>query len=219
MKRWCRWTTSIEPSFEKEYCDRNKRIRQAHRLRFGKKRRTFTIWRQWYNLDNSGDWGLTPDTEDSGTVYPYVYQNNLSDLEFVLERQKRIGYEVCWRTRRWLLSLQKKKILNPCPLNISGFRWISSKLSARYEGNESCTGMGFQKKEPISGKAKKGNEVSLMSAKKSGAEMTESAFGHQYHLFGWTSARHFRCEKVAIARFIHISANRWQEKECLGLPL
>jgi len=34
----------------------------------------------------AGDWGLTPDTEDSGTVYPYVYQNNLSDLEFVLER-------------------------------------------------------------------------------------------------------------------------------------
>ncbi|MBF8277359.1 MAG: phage protein [Candidatus Brocadiaceae bacterium] len=38
--------------------------------------------------------GLSPDVEDTGTVYPYVFQNNQTNFEFLLERAWRIGYEM-----------------------------------------------------------------------------------------------------------------------------
>ena len=217
-------TTSIEPSFGKGISAIEIRgYDRLHRLRFGKKRRTFTNMKDSDIISTiAGDWGLTPDTEDSGTVYPYVYQNNLSDLEFVLERAKRIGYEVCVKDKTLAFKSSKEKDSESLSLEYKAdFDELAVKLSARYEGNEFVVqGWDFKKKEPISGKAKKGNEVSLMSAKKSGAEMTESAFGASIssvvdeHPQDTSDA-----EKVAIARFnSHIGESVTGEGKCLGLP-
>ncbi|MCP4341410.1 MAG: phage late control D family protein [Desulfobulbaceae bacterium] len=68
---------------------------RRHRLMGKIKTRTFT------NMKDSdiagqiaGDWGLTPETEDSQVTIDYVLQHNQSDLEFMQSRAQRIGYEV-----------------------------------------------------------------------------------------------------------------------------
>ncbi|HJY84303.1 MAG TPA: contractile injection system protein, VgrG/Pvc8 family [Candidatus Binatia bacterium] len=68
---------------------------RRHRLMRKRKTRTFL------NMKDSdiatqvaGDWGLTPDTEDSRVTLEYVLQHNQTDFEFLLERAQRIGYEM-----------------------------------------------------------------------------------------------------------------------------
>lgn len=217
-------TTSIEPSFGKGISAIEVRgYDRLHRLRFGKKRRTFTDMKDSDIISTiAGDWGLTPDTEDSGTVNPYVYQNNLSDLEFVLERAKRIRYEVGVKNKTLAFKSSKEKDSESLSLEYKAdFDEFAVKLSARYEGHEFMVqGWDFKKKEPISGKAKIGNEVSKMSAKKSGAEMTESAFGaSSSSVVDEHPQDASDAEKVAIARFnTHITESVTGEGKCAGMP-
>lgn len=46
------------------------------------------------------EWGLQPVVEKTATVYHHIYQHNQSDLEFLLERAWRIGYECFVRDDR-----------------------------------------------------------------------------------------------------------------------
>lgn len=68
---------------------------RRHRLMGKKKTRTFM------NMKDSeiagqiaGDWGLTPETEDSRVTIDYVLQHNQTDFEFLQNRAHRIGYEM-----------------------------------------------------------------------------------------------------------------------------
>lgn len=68
---------------------------RRHRLLRGQKTRTF---RQMKDSDMirqlAGDGGLSAQVTDSQVLHDYVVQHNQSDLEFMLERAQRIGYEV-----------------------------------------------------------------------------------------------------------------------------
>lgn len=65
------------------------------KLTRGRKRRS------WESIKDSDiaaeiahECGLKPSAEDTGLVLPYVVQNNENDLNFLLERARRYGYEV-----------------------------------------------------------------------------------------------------------------------------
>ncbi len=68
---------------------------RRHRLRQGRKTRSF---RNMKDSDIANDIcakaNLTPDIQDSGLILGYVLQHNQTDLEFLLERAHRIGFEV-----------------------------------------------------------------------------------------------------------------------------
>jgi phage protein D len=76
---------------------------RRHRLMRTRRTRTFV------NMTDSdiaaqiaGDAGLSPETEDSSVTLDYVLQHNQTDLEFLQERARRIGYEVVVEDRTLL---------------------------------------------------------------------------------------------------------------------
>lgn len=80
------------------------------KLSRGRKRRS------WENIKDSdlaseiaNEVGLQPDVEDSGIVNPYVVQNNLSNLSFLYERARRIGYEVKVEENRLVFKKPREK--------------------------------------------------------------------------------------------------------------
>jgi phage protein D len=68
---------------------------KLHRLSRGRKQRTFM------NMKDSdiasqmaGEMGLSADVDDTGIVHDHVFQNNLSDIDFLYWRARSLGYEV-----------------------------------------------------------------------------------------------------------------------------
>jgi phage protein D/phage baseplate assembly protein gpV len=89
--------TAIEPSFgENQTTTFTVRgYDKSHRLSRGTQARTFI------NVSDSdivkkiaGEAGLSPQAEATSEVYDHVYQNNLTDLQFLHDRAQRIGFEV-----------------------------------------------------------------------------------------------------------------------------
>jgi phage protein D/phage baseplate assembly protein gpV len=68
---------------------------KSHRLHRGKKTRT------WLKIKDSdlarrvaSEAGLTPQVDTTSTTYDYVLQNNQTNMEFLMARAERIGYQV-----------------------------------------------------------------------------------------------------------------------------
>ncbi|MBQ1267473.1 MAG: phage late control D family protein [Proteobacteria bacterium] len=92
----------------------------------GKKRRS------WENIKISdiaatiaNECSLQPDCEDSGEVLPFVVQNNLTDLKFLMEQAAMIGFEVKVEEKRLVFKKPVKidtgLILTMKPKNSSSF--------------------------------------------------------------------------------------------------
>lgn len=216
--------TSLEPSFRVGLSTIEVRgYDRLHRLRFGRNRRTFVDMKDSEIASQiASERGLSSELKDTGTKHPYLFQNNQSDLEFLLYRAKRIRYEVFVNDKT--LSFRPAGENDSVSMSLEyrvDIDDFSVKLSARYEGSEfEVKGWDFMKKEPLSAKAQKGNEISLMSAKESGMKMTNSAFGTfssavvDEYLVDTADA-----EKVAIARYnTQLVESVTGEGRCAGIP-
>ncbi len=198
--------TSIEPSFGVESSTVEVRgYDRLHRLRFGKRRRTFSDMKD-SDITSSiaSDWGLSAEVKDTGVKLPYLYQNNQSDLEFLLDRAKRIRYELHVDDKKLFFKPAQEN--EPASLTLENrvdIYEFNVKLSTRYQGDEiKVQGWDYVKKDIISATAKSGNKVSQMSSKETGSDMTKSAFGASSsavvdeYLVDASDA-----EKVAVARY------------------
>ena len=76
--------------------------------------------------------GLQPDVEDSGMVLPYVAQNDITNLKFLFERAKRIGFEVRVEEKR-LIFKQPDRTSEPIVL-----RWNSALADENTALIQSC---------------------------------------------------------------------------------
>ncbi len=142
--------TSLEPSFGDGLSILELRgFDRLHRLRFGKKKKTFAEMKDSDIVSAiTGELGLSCEAEDSETVYPNIYQNNQSDLDFILERARRIRYEVKVEDRKLFFRKAKEddsvSLILEYRVNLDEF---SCKLSTRYEGSEVVVqGWDFMKK-------------------------------------------------------------------------
>lgn len=152
---------------------------RLHRLGFGKKQRTFS------NKTDSelasliaGDWNLSSSVEDTQIKYQHIWQYNQSDLEFLLERAKRIRYELSVENKALCFKPSQE---NQTPsLNLEykvDFTEFSARLRTLYMGNKFLVkGWDSMKKEPISVIATEDDKISDMAAEETGAKMTKSAF-------------------------------------------
>ncbi len=151
-----------------------------HRLRFGTMRRSFK------NMKDSdiasfiaSEMNLTPDVEATGTKYPYIFQNNLSNYEFLLERAKRIGYEMFINDDKTFVFRKSKENQSPkisleYRKDIQNF---SLRMRALTEGSKvEMRGWDVKSKKEITSIALKGSEKTKMSGKESGFEITDSFF-------------------------------------------
>ncbi len=108
--------------------------------------------RSWEKIKDSdiaqilaGEAGLGCDADDSGIIHPYVAQNNVTNMDFLFERAKRIGFEVDVEGRN--LRFKKPEVSGPvCDLiwdenNIGGAATGGGRLLKRCQFASSTMGV------------------------------------------------------------------------------
>jgi phage protein D/phage baseplate assembly protein gpV len=89
--------TALEPQFS-AHGHTSIRIRgydKSHRLHRGKKTRTFLNQTDSGIVQTiAGEAGLSADVDSTTVTYDYILQNNQTNMEFLLARAERIGYQV-----------------------------------------------------------------------------------------------------------------------------
>lgn len=171
--------TSIDFSFENSPFMEIRGYDLLHRLRFGALRRSFK------NMKDSdiasliaSEVSLTPKIESTGTMYPYIFQNNLSNYEFLLERAKRIGYEMLVEDKTFIFQRSKEEQSPEIMLEYrKDLQSFAIQMKALTEGSKvELRGWDIKGKKEIISTALKGSEKTNMSGKESGFEITDNFF-------------------------------------------
>jgi phage protein D len=153
---------------------------RLHRLRRGRKTRSFVQIKDSQIAEQiASEAGMSVDAEDSAVVFDYVLQNNLSDLDFLLERARRIRYELRAEKGKLIfrrvanhlakvLTLEYAKTLkNFCPRLTTVGQVDELKVRAWSPDN----------KQAVLGVARAGDEDARMGGSDSGPEIARTAFG------------------------------------------
>lgn len=153
---------------------------RLYRLGYGRKSRSF---RNMKDSDIAAqiarDWKLTPEVEDTTVTHEYLFQNNQTDLAFLLERAHRIRYEVKvegkslffrkpQETRGKLLTLTYGETL----LSFTPRLTLLSQI-----GETVVQGWSPKEKKAIRGRAGPGDETSPMGGKETGPAAVERLIG------------------------------------------
>jgi phage protein D len=153
---------------------------RRHRLTRGRKTRSFVQQKDSDIASQiAGEAGLSVGVTDSEVTHDYVLQANQSDMEFLLERARRIHYEV---------AIEDTTLhFRPVAFDQSETMTISSegdllefypRLASAFQLSEVVVRSWSPKdKKEIVGQAKKGDEPSTMGGNKSGPATVEEAFG------------------------------------------
>ena len=153
---------------------------RLHRLRFGTKRRSFKDMKDSDIASSiTSEVGLSPDVEDTGTIYPYVFQNNQTNFEFLLERARRIGYEMLVDDKTFIFRKSQEDKSPQLTLQYGiDLQSLSLQLKTLTEGSEvEFRGWDVKNKKEITAKAGSGSETTTMNGKASGYKLSEDAFG------------------------------------------
>jgi phage protein D len=150
-----------------------------HRFRRGRKTRSFTNMKDSQIAEQiAGELNLSGQADDTEIAHEYVLQANQTDVDFLLERARRINYEVIVKDKTLLfrkaanntgkvITLQYGLTLKSFYPRLSTLRQVSEVV---------VQGWNPKKKEAISGRARAGDENSKMSGSKLGSAISESAF-------------------------------------------
>ena len=153
---------------------------RLHRLRRGRRTRAFLQMKDSQIADQIASGGpRQPPGTDSQGVHDYVLQNNLSDIDFLAERARRIRYEVVVNDRTL--------IFRPVSNHLSGaltfeymrdLKWLNVRQStARQVSDVTVRGWNPASKEAILGVARIGAETTKMNGSQSGPQIADAAFG------------------------------------------
>lgn len=152
---------------------------RLHRLRFGTMRRSFKDMKDSDIASKvASDASLSPSVDDTGTIQPYVFQNNQTNYEFLLERANRIGYEMLVDNKKFIFRKSQEdktpEVTLQYGIDLLNF---SARIQTLTEGSKiEVRGWNVKDKEEITSTATKGSENSKMKGKESGYEMSEKAF-------------------------------------------
>ncbi|KCZ70550.1 phage protein D [Candidatus Methanoperedens nitroreducens] len=151
---------------------------RLHRLRFGTMRRSFKDMKDSDIASSiASETSLTPKVDDTGTIHPYIFQNNQSNYEFLLERAKRIGYEMLVDDKTLIFRKSQEDKSPELTLEYGvDLESFSAQIKTLTEGSKvEVRGWNVKDKEEISSSASKGSETTKMG-KESGYEISEKAF-------------------------------------------
>ena len=153
---------------------------RLHRLRRGRKTRTFSEIKDSQIAERiAGELGLTAQARDTGIVHPYLLQNNLSDIDFLLMRARRIRYEVLIEGGTLIFREAGNNLGETLSLEYQkDLKWFQPRLStADLAGEITVRGWNPATKEAILGVGRSGDETTLMGGKQVGPALVDSAFG------------------------------------------
>jgi uncharacterized protein len=168
--------TALEAVFDRFSYLEIRGFDRLHRLRFGTKRRSFQ------NVKDSdlastiaSEAGLSAQVDATPTVHPYVFQNNQSNYDFLLERARRNGYEMLVNDKTFYFRKSQEDKSPEVTLNY-GLELESFKVQLKTLTTGSVVefrGWDVKTKKEISGKAKSGSEKTTMEGQKSGYKLSE----------------------------------------------
>jgi phage protein D len=172
--------TALDITFDKYSCMEIRGYDLLHRLRRGAKRRTFqNVTDGDIASTMASDSGLSSQVTATSTMYPYVFQNNVSDYDFLIERMKRIGYEMLVRDRTLHFRVPQEAMTPSVSLtygtDIERF-WVGLNMQP-FATSVEARGWDLAAKQEITSTATKGDELSLMGGKESGYDLAKAAFG------------------------------------------
>lgn len=172
--------TALEPTFGGySYMD-IRGFDRLHKLRFGTYRRSFTEMKDSDVASSiASDAGLSSDAEDSGTTHQYLFQNNQTNYEFLLERAQRINYELFVNDKQLIFRKSQEDKSPELTLNFDAdLDRFALRLKAITQGSKvEVRGWDMKKKEEITVSAEQGSENSKMDGLESGFGLSEAAFG------------------------------------------
>lgn len=150
-----------------------------HRFRRGRNTRSFANMKDSQIAEQiAGELGLRAQADDSEVTHEYVLQSNQSDVDFLLERARRIGYEVTVKDKtlnfRKAANNKDKLVSLDFGLTLTSFY---PRLNTLGQVSEVVVhGWNRKTKEAIEGKAQPGDENSKMGGSKLGASISKEAF-------------------------------------------
>ena len=153
---------------------------RLHRLRRGKRTRAFNELKDSQVAEKiAGELGLTADVQDSSIVHPYLLQNNLSDIDFLLMRARRIRYELLIDGQKLIFREAANHLGETLSLEYQkDLKWFHPRLSTANLASELVVrGWNSSTKEAIHGVGRAGDETSRMGGQKVGPALVDQAFG------------------------------------------
>ena len=151
-----------------------------HRLLRGRKTRSFAEVKDSDIASTiASDAGLSAETEDTKVTLPDVLQNNMTDMEFLLERARRIGYEVAAADKKLYFRPHQNAEEEAATLSRDDdLLTFYPRLTAVDQVDAiSVRGWSPTDKEEIVGEAAAGGVTATMGGTKSGPEVVSAAFG------------------------------------------
>jgi phage protein D len=173
--------TALEPEFPDNEAPSLKiqGYDRLHRFRRGRKTRSFV---QMKDSDIAGqiasELGLTAQADDTSVTHDYVLQSNQTDIDFLLERARRIHFEVTVKDKtlnfRKAANDQSKVVSLQYGLTLQSFYPRLSTM--RQVGEVVVKGWNALTKEIIVAKSQRGDEISKMKGEKLGVVISTGAF-------------------------------------------
>lgn len=195
---------------------------RLHRLRFGAKRRSFKDMKDSDIASSiAGEAGLSAEAEDTGTVQPYLFQNNQSNYEFLLARANRLGYEMLVEDKKFIFRKSQEGKAAALTMEYAmDFRDFTARMKVLTEGSQvEVRGWDVKTKKEISGKAQSGSETSTMSGRDSGFKISKSFNGSETALPYETVVDATEAAAIAKAQYnLLLKEFINGEGSCLGNP-
>ena len=152
---------------------------KSHRLHRGEQTRTFTDKTDSDIVTTiANEAGLTPEVETTSIKFPYLLQNNQTDMEFLLERARRIGY--------WAFAAQGKLYFKKSDFTLPDgptLKWPDElhEFRPRLSGvgqphGTAAIGWDVSTKKEIEGKATTAHKFNPAGLTKAAGAAAESAF-------------------------------------------
>lgn len=172
--------TAIEPEFHDHEAPtlRIHGYDLLHRFRRGRKTRSFVKMKDSAIVEQiAGELNLRAQADDTQVEHEYVLQSNLSDIDFILERARRINYEVTVKDKTLIFrksATDKDKVVTlDYGLTLKTFYPRLNTL--RQVSEVVVQGWNALTKEAITGTARKGDETAT-NGQKLGVSISEQAF-------------------------------------------
>jgi uncharacterized protein involved in type VI secretion and phage assembly len=151
---------------------------RSHRMHLGTKSRTFVDMTDSDIVKKVAE-DSKLDVEATATTikYEYVVQNNQTDMEFLIERARRVGFHLCVIADKLHFFSPKNPPAGPILELGEGLRDLSVRMSAaRQAENFAARGWDFRKKEAILGESPAVKLWHDNGQSKSGGEVSGSVF-------------------------------------------
>jgi len=153
---------------------------RSHRLHRGVHTRTFQNMRDSDIVQNIAQAaGLRAEVDATSTTHEHVYQDGQTDMAFLLERARAIGYDVYVQDRTLYFKRARPNGAPVVPLEwgVQLVRFQPTLTLGSQVSEVIVKGWDPSNKREIVGRAQRGEVAPEIGARRSGGEMAEEAFG------------------------------------------